>query len=314
MPLGKALESAMKAISYIQPHVEQSYQLQRMIDSLGKFSFFKAVCTVTETDVAAVDHDIHVRIFHPRRETDVNDVILFFHGGGWVTGDIESYNKVCAVTALKTGCKVASVDYRLAPEHKFPEGLEDCYAVARQFYWNAHELFGVSPDRITLMGDSAGGNLAAAVALRARDEKDFSPARQILVYPATYHDHSDRSPHESVRTNGSDYLLTAQRIREYMALYMRSPKDLENPYFAPLRAKDFSDQPDTLIITAEYDPLRDEGEAYGHALRAAGNRVEIYRALETIHGFFSLSPRLHAVKESYRVINQFLKESEHGET
>ena len=164
------------------------------------------------------------------------------------------------------------------------------------------------------MGDSAGGNLAAAVSLMLRDNKDFVPRKQILIYPATYNDHSDKSPYRSVSENGEDYILTAQRVRDYMDLYMRDEKDIMNPYFAPLLADDLTNQPDTLIITSELDPLRDEGEAYGEALRKAGNRVFIYRMMETIHGFFSLNPAIKPVKKAYKIINAFIKEEENGET
>lgn len=180
----------------------------------------------------------------------------------------------------------------------------------------AKELFlhpesqAVAPGQVTLIGDSAGGNLAAAVSLLARDRGEFAVPRQILFYPATYYDHSERSPFPSVQQNGSDYLLTAHRLCDYMALYKRDDRDLTSPYFAPLLAKDFSCQPKTLIITAEYDPLRDEGEAYGRRLQEAGNQVEIYRMKDALHGFLGLGPHYVHVRRAYQLINRFLQESE----
>ena len=185
-----------------------------------------------------------------------SNTLLFFHGGGWVTESIDTYNKVCDALARAARSRVISVEYRLAPEHPFPQGLDDCYAAARELFVRP-KSFGFDLGRVTVIGDSAGGNLAAAVSLRARDEGEFYIPRQILIYPATYYDHSESSPFASVMENGSEYLLTSKRICEYIDLYKRDDEDLKNPYFAPLLAKDFSDQPDTLIITAEFDPLRD---------------------------------------------------------
>ena len=152
--------------------------------------------------------------------------------------------------------------------------------------------------------------MAAAVSLRARDTGDFHVRRQILIYPATYSDHGPDSPFPSVAENGSDYLLTARRICEYIDLYKRDDSDLRNPYFAPLLARDFTNQPDTLLITAEFDPLRDEGEAYAEKLREAGNCVVLYRMRDALHGFMSLGPRYVHVRRAHELINSFLDGSE----
>ena len=155
--------------------------------------------------------------------------------------------------------------------------------------WNFGTYFqkGHLPEDIVLVGDSAGGNLAAVVSLMGRDRGVFQVKRQILLYPATYNDHSpETSPFESIRENGQDYILTSKRLCEYWELYL-SPDDWYDPYAAPLLEKDLTGQPDTLIITAEHDPLRDEGEAYGKALAEAGNRVVINRLEGAIHGFIS---------------------------
>ena len=150
----------------------------------------------------------------------------------------------------------------------------------------------------------------ASVSFISLDSREFMPSLQILIYPATGNDHSDDSPFPSVRENGTDYLLTTKRVRDYMELYRSSDADLMNPYYAPLAAADFSNQPDTLIITAEYCPLRDEGEAYGKALAMAGNRVKVFRMPDALHGFFSLPVRFSQVKKAYVLINRFLKARE----
>ena len=207
--------------------------------------------------------------------------------------------------AQSTGQLVISVEYRLAPEYRFPVGFEDCYAAAKALFGGSI-LPGVSPEQITLMGDSAGGNLAAAVCMRARDTGDFTPERQILIYPALSNCYTEESPYESVRTNGTGYLLTSVKMEDYLKLYERTPADRENPYFAPLCAKDYSSLPDTLILTAEFDPLRDEGEEYGRRMRKAGGRVRIERIEGALHGYFALGIEHFYVQESFRHINRFL--------
>ena len=232
-------------------------------------------------------------------------VFLFFHGGGWVTDCIDNYERICARLASATEHIVVSVEYRLAPEHPFPTGFMDCYAVAKAIYTNRF-ILNVNPQRITLIGDSAGGNLAAAVSLKARDDGIFKPQRQILIYPAVNNDYSDTSRFQSVKDCGSDYLLTAGKMRDYIDFYAAREEDKKNKYFAPLMETDYRNQPDTLILTAEFDPLRDEGEEYGKRLKEAGNYVEVHRIKDALHGYFALGIRYFHVQESFELINQFL--------
>jgi acetyl esterase/lipase len=250
--------------------------------------------------------EIPVRVFRPRKHA-IPKVLIFFHGGGWVTGDIDSYTRVCANMAEQTKHMIVSVNYRLAPEHPFPAGLEDCYYAVREIFMDL-DLLHCQQDDISLIGDSAGGNLAAAVSLMARDRGEFLPYKQILLYPATYCDHSEASPFRSIRENGTDYILTSERIQDYMELYVQNEKDRCSPYVAPLLAKSLSNQPKTLIITAQYDPLRDEGEAYGERLRKFNNKVRIFRMEDALHGFLTLPSRSKPVKMCYRIINDFLSE------
>ena len=226
-----------------------------------------------------------------------------------MTESIDNYERICARLADATGQYVVAVEYRLAPEDKFPSGLEDCYAVAKALY-RGEFVLNVKPENITLIGDSAGGNLCAALSLMARDRGEFMPGRQILIYPATYNDYTENSPFPSVKENGTDYLLTAGKMQDYIDLYARDEEDKKNPYFAPYVAEDVSNQPDTLILTSEFDPLRDEGEAYGKRLKEAGNRVEIHRIKDALHGYFALGIKQLHVQESFTYINAFLK----GET
>lgn len=250
-------------------------------------------------------HDIPVRIFYPKEPLN-DDALIFFHGGGWVIGDIDTYTSACINMADLTGRVVYSVDYRLAPEFPYPAGLEDCYQVAETLMTHL-ELSGLlEASQITLIGDSAGGNLAAAVSLLLRDKGKTVPSKQILLYPVTYWNHTQSSPFESIHTNGYEYGLTAKKIQEYMEMYEPNKANRKNPYIAPLLAKDLTHQPKTLIITAEFDPLRDEGEMYGIALREAGNDVVIQRIGGAVHGFITYPKFVDPVVATYQAINDFL--------
>ncbi|MEV4902460.1 alpha/beta hydrolase [Citricoccus sp. NPDC055426] len=257
--------------------------------------------------VAATDHgDIPVRVFQPRQRRR-QDVLLFFHGGGWVTGDIESYTPACATMAELTGCVVASVDYRLAPEYPFPAGLQDCFDVTRRLLQDPRRAGVQEAGQIVLVGDSAGGNLAAAVSLMLRERGLPVAGRQILLYPVTHWDHDPHtSPFASVRHHGEDYRLTNSEVQDYFELYVPEARERRNPLVAPLMAPDLTGQPASLVITAELDLLCDEGEEYGRLLRAAGNEVRIHRVDSALHGFIALPRFSRSLREAYEVINAFL--------
>ncbi len=308
MAINKAVRAALSILSYPELDIKRTYMVEREINKLlAHRSKNTSLYRVWDHPVLCGGRHVPVHLFTPA-EPSGTALLVFFHGGGWVTGTIDSYSGVCGDMAAATGCTVAAVDYRLAPEHCFPAAPEDCCAAAREIFRSAG-LLGARPEDIVLIGDSAGGNLAAAVSLMARDRGEFRPRRQILIYPALGSDHSERSPYPSVRENGTGYLLTSRRVEDYLALYRGSEADLENPYFAPLNAASLADQPDTLLITAEYCPLRDEGEAYGQRLREAGAYVETHRMPDALHGYFSLPARFPQVKRTYELINRFLEEA-----
>ncbi len=306
----KTMQTILHALSYGGIEVEAA----RRLADLKKLDPMRIFCRKLDGEVYNGDHKIPLRLYFPsieaQREAEERGirgpVILFFHGGGWVTESVETYDRVCAQMAQSAGHTVVSVEYRLAPEHRFPVGFEDCYEAARALYRNAL-ITGLNPDEITIMGDSAGGNLAAAVCLRARDTGDFQVKRQVLIYPALNNCYTEASPYPSVRENGEGYLLTAKKMEDYLNLYESRPEDRENPYFAPLLAENLEHMPRTLILTAQYDPLRDEGEAYGERLCAAGNEVEVRRIESALHGYFALGIKLLHVQESFACINQFLE-------
>jgi acetyl esterase len=208
---------------------------------------------------------------------------VYLHGGGWVLGDLDAYDGLCRTLAAKLRCVVVSVDYRLAPEHRFPNAPEDCYAAARWVAENAASL-GIDPGSIAVGGDSAGGNLAAVVALMARDRGGPRIAYQILVYPVT-----ERSfDTGSYRDNGADYFLTTDMMIHFWKEYLSGEDDAASPYASPLRAKDLKGLPPALVITAEFDPLRDEGETYAKRLEQAGVPVRVSRYDGMIHGFYAM--------------------------
>lgn len=316
MAINQAAKRILKALSFDGVEVEA---FRHMAD-LKRLDPMKIFYKKIDEKIYNGSHEVPVRIFFPneksfqesddkRHDSKDKKLLLFIHGGGWVTESIDNYERICARLASATEHIVVSVEYRLAPEHPFPTGFTDCYAVAKAIYTNRF-ILNVNPQRITLIGDSAGGNLAAAVSLKARDDGIFKPQRQILIYPAVNNDYSGTSRFQSVKDCGSDYLLTAGKMRDYIDFYAAREEDKKNKYFAPLMETDYRTQPDTLILTAEFDPLRDEGEEYGKRLKEAGNYVEVHRIKDALHGYFALGIRYFHVQESFELINQFLSRRE----
>ena len=310
--ISKTMQTILHALSYGNIEVEAS----RRLADIKRLDAMRIFVKKLDTKVYNGTYEVPVRLYFPSEEAMSGEsvegekypVLLFFHGGGWVTESVENYDRGCSRMAQSTGHIVMSVEYRLAPEYRFPVPLEDCYAAAKALY-TGHLVLPADPDRITIIGDSAGGNLAAAVCLKARDTGDFAPKKQILIYPAVSNCYTKKSPYKSVQENGQDYLLTAVKMEDYLKLYESSTEDRQNPYFAPILAKDLSHMPETLILTAEFDPLRDEGEEYGKRLKKANNYVEIHRIPDALHGYFALGIRFLHVQESFEIMNCFLNKS-----
>ena len=244
-----------------------------------------------------------VRIYTPEGSGPL-PILVFFHGGGWVLGDCESYDTPCRALANGAGCIVVSVEYRLAPEHKFPAAPEDCYAAAVWTVRNAATLGG-DPARVAIGGDSAGGNLTAVVAQMARDRGAPPLVLQVLIYPVT----NCALDTASYRANADGYLLTKGAMEWFWNHYTREQSDGTKPYASPLRASNFANLPPALLITAEYDPLRDEGAAYGAKLRAAGVKVVHSDYPGMIHGFFSLAHILSQGKNLHAEICRELRKA-----
>lgn len=236
-----------------------------------------------------------VRIYTPEGPMPF-PVLVYFHGGGWVLGDLETHDATCRSLANAAGCMVTAVDYRLAPEHKFPIAAEDCYAATKWAVLNAAALGG-DPTRIAVGGDSAGGNLAAAVAQMASDRGAPSLVFQLLIYPVTNYAFDT----ESYRTNADGYLLTKDAMVWFWNHYLQNENDGQNPYASPLRGQHLRNLPPALVITAEYDPLRDEGADYAAKLREAGVLVTHTDYKGMIHGFFSMT---NVVDQAKQAINE----------
>lgn len=304
MAISKALRVALRALSYpASIDLDKTFKAQRVLEMVK--TPLSPLYKLWDRKIERDGREIRVRLYAPPEQTD-GRLLLFFHGGGWVHETVDTYNNVCRALAKSTGCRVASVEYSRAPEHVFPQALEDCYAAAQAVY-QSPQAFGVASGEITLVGDSAGASLAAALSLMARDRGEFAISRQILIYPATWNDHSPASPFPSVRENGADYLLTSKRIEEYMDWYAGdNPESRQSPYFAPLLSEDLSRQPRTLVITAQYDPLRDEGEMYARKLRQAGNQAWCCRMEDALHGYFSLPISFPLVRRTHELIRTFL--------
>ncbi len=237
--------------------------------------------------------EIPVRVFRPNAQESL-PALVWFHGGGWVVGSIETEDQLCRMLCDDARAIVLSVEYRLAPETKFPGAVDDCVAAWSWVTAHASEL-GIDPGRIAVGGDSAGGNLAAVTALVAKHESLAMPAFQLLVYPVT--DHEFERP--SMVDNATGYFLEADGMRWFFDHYARTTDDHADWRMSPLRAPDLAGLPAAIVITAEYDPLRDQGEAYGERLRDAGVPTEIVRADGLFHGFFGLFAFMPAARPSW---------------
>jgi acetyl esterase len=241
------------------------------------------VASAVDMPVPAPDGDVSVRVYTPEGAGPF-PVMVWMHGGGWVLGSVNTTDATCRAMANDTPCVVVSVEYRLAPETKFPGPAEDCYAVAQWVAANGTRL-NVDASRMAIAGASAGGNLAAAVALMARDRGGPALVHQTLVYPVT----DGKMATASYQRCASGYGLSQDTMTWYWKQYLASEADRENPYAAPARASDLSGLPPALVITGGYDVLADEGEAYANAMSAAGVPTTHSRYDGMIHGFFNLS-------------------------
>jgi acetyl esterase len=237
-----------------------------------------AVASVRDIVIPGQAGEIPARVYSP--VPNAPGVVVYYHGGGWVVGSVDQWDASVRALTVASGCDVVSVDYRLAPEHVFPAAVDDAYDA---LVWVAGSLASGRP--LVVAGDSAGGNLAAVCALRARDTGGPALALQVLVYPVTDYDLDRKSYHEY---DGTEFIVNRRDMAWFWDQYVPDPAARANPYASPLRAADLSGLPPAFVLTAEHDPLRDEGYAYADRLQAAKVPVEHRHYGSQIHGFFTL--------------------------
>ncbi|APM41277.1 esterase [Clostridium kluyveri] len=239
---------------------------------------------------------IPVRIYTPQIASKL-PIIIYSHGSSWIGGSLNTHDNICRKLSQNTNAIVISVDYWLAPENPFPAGLNDVYAVLQWTYKNAESINGNSA-HIALVGDSSGANLSAATSLIERDKDGSHIACQVLVYPST---NIFELNSRSWSYFANDFNLSMTDMQKYISLYVPKKEDRINPYASPLLAKNFKGLPDTLIITAEFDPVRDEGEAYAKKLKEAGVKVVVTRYKGVTHGFLLMN---QITSESDKALNE----------
>ena len=262
------------------------------------------VGTVENRVIESSGLSIPIRIYTPDAAGPF-PMLLYFHGGGWVLSNLDTHDSLCCKITNRAQCIVISVDFRLAPEHKFPAAVEDSFAATCWATEHATELNG-DAQRIAVAGDSAGGNLAAVVALMARDQHKPALIYQVLIYPVTGY-HTPGTP--SYFELGEGYNLTREEMIWFWRSYLRDEQDVQNPYAVPMHAQALHDLPPAFILTAEYDPLRDEGEAYAAHLRENGIPVTLKRYPGMLHGFVNMSGILDQGKQAIEDIAAALRQA-----
>ena len=277
------------------PPLEQLPVAEARSVALGMIDFGgpeEPIAEVANRRVPGPAGPIAVRVYRSELREKL-PALIYFHGGGYVIGNLDSHDRLCRALANASGCAVIAVDYRLAPEHKYPAAVDDSYAATRYIAEHAVE-FNIDSNRIAVGGDSAGGSLATVVCLLSRDRGGPHLKYQLLIYP--WVSFSDQSP--SMQQYAKDHFLTRDGLDWFAANYLPSRESGLEPSASPLNATDFRGLPPALIITAECDPLRDQGEAYAHKLQSAGVRAELKRYEGMIHPFVSLAGVIDAGKSA----------------
>ncbi len=274
-------------------------------------ALFNFAATESPQEVGGIDDrtllgprgDIPVRIYTPEGAGPF-PLLMFFHGGGFVLGNLETHDALCRALCNGVACVVVAVDYRLAPEQKYPAPHEDCYAATLWAYKHAGEINGQA-DKLAVAGDSAGGTMAAVVCLLARDQGGPQIKHQLLLYPVT----DSNFDTQSYRDNAEGYALTRDLMQWFWGHYLAAQEDGLQAYAAPLRADDLSGLPAATIITAQYDPLRDEAEAYAQRLLGAGVKTELIRYSGMIHGFLSFPDAIDVAAAATATVANKLREA-----
>lgn len=266
----------INALSHYDINIKNNYELYRKIQSKS---------LLTKKSQKIIEDNITFNIFTPKH-VKTDKMIIYIHGGGWTTGNVKTYSYLLTNLANELKRNIIAIEYPLAPEYPFPIGFNVCYQGVKIIFNKANE-FNIDTKDIIIMGDSAGANLATAICIKARKAKEFQIKKEILIYPIVQTNFKNNHKFKSIEENGYQYFLTKKMINDYLELYLKSPKDYQNIYVAPLYAKWLFHMPETLIITADLDPLRDEGYAYAKKLKRYFNKVTYYNMKGVIHGFFN---------------------------
>ena len=275
---------------------------KQMLDLTPPVDPLLTVKRVEDRSIPGPDGEIPIRLYYPSDDPPFA-VLVYFHGGGWVIGDLDTHHGVCHALAKTSGCLVVAAKYRLAPEHRYPAAIEDAYAAVNWVAENS-DAIQADPDRLAVGGDSAGGHLAAVVSLMARDRNGPHIDLQVLIYPIT----DCRFDTPSYEENSDGYMLTRDLMKWFWDHFINEPGEADDPYVSPLRAEDHSGLPRALVLTAGYDPLRDEGEAYFKKLHEAGVNATLLRYPGMIHAFIRMTAHLDKAREALGQVAAALKE------
>ena len=278
----------IKHLSKYDINMKENYQIYRNIQN--KTPLQKKAKTIKEKEFT-------YHIFTPKH-FETKKTIIYLHGGGWVAGSTKFYSFLLYHLANELKRNIITFDYPLAPEHPFPEGLNFCYKAIKELFNNPNK-YGIDISDMIIMGDSAGANLATVICLKAKKAKDFKIKKEVLLYPVVQTNFKHNKKYKSIEENGYDYFLNKSLIEDYLSMYITNDKDYKNKYVAPLYAKNLFGMPESLIITADLDPLRDEGYAYAKKLKRYFNKVTYYNMKGVIHGFFN---NFLYFKENHHVI------------
>lgn len=306
MPLHPQAADFLRLYGGANPIPRNKTPLPALRQELVRASQIPASCPVP---ARIEDRHLHGRSgpfrirIHTPHATAPYGACLYFHGGGWVLGSIETHDELVRRLVAESGCLFVSVDYPLAPEHKYPAAIEDSYLALRWLADHAKEL-GVDPRRIAVAGDSAGANVAAVLCLMTRDRRGPSIARQVLIYPIADCDF-DRP---SYRDNAEGYFLTRSDMQWFWNHYVSAPEQMVEPYASPLRAPSLAGLPPALVLTAEFDPLRDEGVEYARKLQSAGVPTTLREFPGMIHGFVKRWDTFDDARTATREIGAFLRD------
>lgn len=303
--LGLARKANLPEVWQLTPDQGREQYLARV----NKLKFSETIFRAEDRRIAGPGSDIALRIYTPReiKTGEKLPVLVWLHGGGFVIGSLETHDSVCRMLANQADCIVVAVDYRLAPESKFPAAVEDCQAALKWVALHAVE-FGGDASCIAVGGDSAGANLATVIAILARDAAHPKLAFQLLIYPCTAPEPETASHHKFKE----GYVLSRNSITWFYRQYLRSGKDVKDFRFAPLVHDDLSGLPPSLIIVAGYDPLRDEGIEYARKLIEAGNRVRLSNYEGMVHGFYLMGGAVDAARRAVAESAEAMRETFDG--